>query len=94
MTDVLHLDINAGRITQTEIDRNIQEISDIWHGLSREIYQLTSSDWQGPAAREFFDQFGEYYNHEKQQLLEFERLSRALRQLIDDWEETDRVFRY
>ena len=53
MSDILHLDLNAARLMQTEMDKTLQEVSDQWQTLSRQIQNLTEMDWQGPAAQDF-----------------------------------------
>jgi len=92
MADLLHLDLNMARMIQSEMDKTLQEVTDQWQELSRQINHLTEVDWQGPAAQEFLVAFGEIYSKEKQQLIEFERLSNAFKRELDQWEDTDRIF--
>ncbi len=92
MVDILHLDLSAARRMHSDLNRTIQDIYLNWDNLSRQINYLTDADWQGPAAKEFSGLFNEIYAKEKQQLIEFERLSDALKREIDQWEDNDLTF--
>ena len=94
MTDILHLDLAAGRMILNEMDKAIQDTVQDWERLSRSIRNLSETSWQGPASRDFVDLFAEIYSREKQQILELERLKRALLREMDQWEEAGNTFEF